>query len=66
MHTHRLTILGTYLFLTAICLWLVSFPAYATSRGIMLKAKTATGTEKEIRLYSGYYALVIGCGDYQQ
>jgi uncharacterized caspase-like protein len=32
----------------------------------MLKAKTATGTEKEIRLYSGYYALVIGCGDYQQ
>lgn len=66
MHTHRLTILGTYLFLTAICLWLVSFPAYATSRGIILKAKTATGTEKEIRLYSGYYALVIGCGDYQQ
>ncbi|MGD8765029.1 MAG: caspase family protein [Desulfobacteraceae bacterium] len=66
MHTHRLTILGTYLFLTAICLWLVSFPAYATSRGIMLKAKTATGTEKEIRLYSGYYALVIGCGDYQR
>ena len=64
MHTHRFKVLGAYLFLTAICYWFVSFPAYATSRGIMLKAKTASGAEKEIRLYSGYYALVIGCGDY--
>ena len=66
MHTHRFKILGTWLFLTVICLWFVSFPAYATSRGIVLKAKTDSGTEKEIRLYSGYYALVIGCADYHR
>jgi formylglycine-generating enzyme required for sulfatase activity len=37
---------------------------HATQRGIRLKARTVTGTTKEIALYSGYHALVIGCGEY--
>ena len=40
------------------------FSAHAASRGITVKAKTSSGAIKEIRLYSGYYALVIGVGDY--
>lgn len=35
------------------------------TRGIRVVAKPADGTDKTIRLYSGYHALVIGCGDYR-
>ena len=37
----------------------------ASTRGIRVKAKSRTGAVKEIRLYSDYYALVIGCGAYK-
>ena len=33
---------------------------------ISVKAKTATGSSREIPLYSGYHALVIGCSNYTQ
>ena len=39
-------------------------PAHASSRGFTIKAKASSGTTKEIRLYSGYHELVVGCGDY--
>ncbi|OCC14195.1 Polysaccharide deacetylase, caspase activity [Dissulfuribacter thermophilus] len=31
----------------------------------MVKARTSSGKVREIPLYSGYYALVIGCSDYR-
>ena len=36
----------------------------ATLRGIHVKAKDRQGAVKEIQLYKGYYALVVGCGNY--
>ena len=33
-------------------------------RGISIQAKTHSGEIKEIQLYTGYHALVVGCGDY--
>ncbi|MGD2150964.1 MAG: protein kinase [Desulfobacterales bacterium] len=36
----------------------------AASRGILIKTKTSSGTVKEIQLYSGYHALVVGVSDY--
>ena len=38
----------------------------ATQRGVRVKARTMDGASKEITLYSGYYALVIGCADYSK
>ena len=37
----------------------------ASQRGIHVKVRTQSGSSKEIQLYSGYHALVIGCGDYR-
>ena len=37
-------------------------PVHASSKGFAIKAKTASGTTKEIRLYSGYHALVVCYG----
>jgi len=37
----------------------------ASTRGIKVKARTSDGGEREIRLYSGCHALVIGCGEYR-
>lgn len=36
------------------------------TRGISVKAKTKQGAAKNIALYSGYHALIIGCGDYSK
>jgi len=36
----------------------------AKTRSIRVKARTPDGKTKEINLYSSYYALVVGCGDY--
>ena len=47
------------------CLWIFPFSVHSASRGITVKAKTPSGTEKEIKLYSGYHALVVGCSDYR-
>lgn len=39
--------------------------APSPSRGLSITAREPDGTSTEIPLYSGYYALVIGCGDYR-
>ena len=36
----------------------------ATLRGIHVKTQDRQGAEKDIQLYKGYYALVVGCGNY--
>ena len=38
---------------------------YPAKRGIVVKARLPNGKVKPLKLYSGYYALVIGCGDYR-
>ncbi|MFC1839801.1 caspase domain-containing protein [Thermodesulfobacteriota bacterium] len=37
----------------------------AKQRGIWVKTLANDGSAQEIQLYSGYYALVVGCGDYR-
>ena len=49
----------------ALCFWIFPFSLHSASRGITVKAKTTSGTVKEIKLYSGYHALVVGCSDYR-
>jgi len=44
---------------------ILTLSIHAASRGIRVKAKTSSGMTKEIRLYSGYYALIVGCGNYR-
>ena len=43
---------------------LVSQPSADTRGLITIQALDKSGTKKDIQLYSGYYALVVGCGDY--
>ncbi len=38
----------------------------ASVRGIPIKVLSKGGVKKEITLYSGYYALVVGCGKYRE
>ncbi len=47
---------------------LISFSAnlYAKQDVISIKSHARNGSTKIIKLYSGYYALVVGCGDYQK
>lgn len=54
------------LIIFAIVFFYILTHSVAISRSITVKAKTASGAVKEIRLYSGYYALLVGCGDYQK
>ena len=56
---------GVCLFLIVLNYWFVSLPVYATSRGILVKAKTSSGSPQHIPLYSGYHALIVGCSDYR-
>jgi len=67
MVAHRIKVLGDFLFLIIICYYCVSFPVpvHATSRGIIVKVKTSSGSQQQIQLYSGYHALVVGCSDYR-
>ena len=37
----------------------------AAQRGVTVKTRDVDGSTNEISLYSGYHALVIGCGDYR-
>jgi len=49
----------------AICLLLLlPISTIATSRGITIQARTPSGDTKEIQLYSGYHALVVGISEY--
>ena len=65
MVSHRIEIPGAYLLLIAIGIYLISSSAFAASRGILVKTQTSSGTSRQIKLYSGYHALVVGCGDYR-
>lgn len=38
---------------------------YGKERGIRVLTRDLQGTTKQIRLYSGYHALVVGCGAYR-
>ena len=40
-------------------------PSISALRGIHVRAKSPQGTSTDVQLYSGYYALVVGCGDYR-
>ena len=65
MDLKRKMILTIFLLITASCSLLFSFPILAASRGITIETRTSSGVVKEIQLYSGYHALVVGCGDYR-
>jgi hypothetical protein len=66
MTTDRKKLPGTVLFFISLCYIFVSHPANATSRGIIVQTKASSGATKQIPLYSGYYALVVGCADYTE
>ena len=53
-----------FLIMAVVFSWTVPPSVLAVSRGITVKAKTRTGALKKLKLYSGYYALVIGCNNY--
>ena len=65
MVIRRIKILCAYLLFIAVGIYILSFPALAVSRGILIKAQTSSGSPRQIKLYSGYHALVVGCGDYR-
>ncbi|MBW2014443.1 MAG: SUMF1/EgtB/PvdO family nonheme iron enzyme [Deltaproteobacteria bacterium] len=64
MDVNRIRILMISLFMLILCSLLLPLSISAFSRGIIVKAKTSSGTIKEIKLYSGYHALIIGVSDY--
>lgn len=65
MVPRRLKSLGVNLLLPIlVCVCLLTDPAQATSRGITVQSRTASGASEQIRLYSEYCALVVGCGQY--
>lgn len=39
--------------------------AVTVARGIRVKVRTTSGVTRELKLYSGYYALVVGCSHYR-
>ncbi|MDF1591102.1 MAG: SUMF1/EgtB/PvdO family nonheme iron enzyme [Desulfobacterales bacterium] len=65
MDACRLKVLLIFMSVFILGLLLVSMPVNAASRGISVTTKTSSGAAREIQLYSGYHALVIGCGDYR-
>ena len=54
-----------FILIIGLCFWIFPFSLHSASRGITVKAKSPSGTVKEIKLYSGYHALVVGCSDYR-
>ena len=61
----RIPCLCIILLLVAFCLEVMLHPSiYAASRGVSVKARALDGSTKNIQLYSGYHALVVGCSDY--
>jgi hypothetical protein len=62
---HRMKTLGAYLFLISTAICFIAAPAFTASRGILVKTLTTAGSARQIKLYSGYHALVVGCGDYR-
>ncbi len=66
MVIYKMKKLGACLISLAACYCFVTSPIGAASRGISVQARTASGADQQIRLYSEYYALVVGCGQYTQ
>ncbi len=65
MAHQRMTSLGVcLLFLLLVCISCSSLPEQPASRDITVKTRTNSGGSEQIRLYSEYYALVVGCGQY--
>jgi hypothetical protein len=62
---HQTKTLGACLFLAVLCICFVTSPAFAASRGILVKTHTSSGASRQLKLYSGYHALVVGCGAYR-
>lgn len=54
-------VLACFLIAVILSVFLAVVSAFATTRGIRVKAKSSAGGIQEIPLYSDYYALVIGC-----
>jgi formylglycine-generating enzyme required for sulfatase activity len=66
MDVNRCKLLVVSLFMITIWFCILPFSIFASSRGITVKAKTSSGAVKEIQLYSGYHALVVGVSDYDK
>ena len=64
MDINRCKMAIVFLFTITICFCVLPLSIFASSRGITVKAKTTSGAVKEIQLYSGYHALVVGVSDY--
>jgi hypothetical protein len=62
---HQTKTLGACLFLAVLCDCFVSSPVLSATRGILVKTQTSSGSSRQIKLYSGYHALVVGCGAYR-
>jgi uncharacterized caspase-like protein len=62
---HQTKTLGACLFLAVLCVCFVSSPVLSATRGILVKTQTSSGSSRQIKLYSGYHALVVGCGAYR-
>ena len=62
----RIKVLDALLFLLAFCYVFASFPAHATSRGIIVQTQSSSGSTRQMQLYTGYHALVVGCADYHK
>ena len=61
----RMTSLGVCLLsLLLVFLSCSSLPEPPASRNISIQTRTPSGANESIRLYSEYYALVVGCGQY--
>ena len=54
------------IFMAFLGFFILSVNLHAKQRAIRVKARTVAGTTKEIHLYSGYHALVVGCGGYKK
>lgn len=65
--TPILRLMALFILLVAVLLdqGLFSSIAQARTRGISVTARTSDGAVKSVRLYSGYHALVVGCGKYR-
>ena len=65
MLTHRFNLLAACLFVSVISFGVVSSAVPAVSRGIVVDARDPSGSKSQLQLYTGYHALVVGCGDYR-
>jgi hypothetical protein len=65
MIARRIKYPGACLFWIVFGCFLFSVPVCAATRGIVVQTQTSPGSPQQIRLYSGYHALVVGCSNYR-